>query len=230
MTKNLPKPWSDILLGSIASIAVFILTVVFSRWENLQLSEIGVVPRKQTLPLFGCGFGIGLLLAIAQGLLVITFSDVKLMYAPQTSTITIFLTLILYLILAFREELAFHGYALRSLTYAIGSWKAQLMIAIIFSLEHFAGGYTVTQAFLGAGIGSILFGIAALKSGGIALPVGLHAAWNFGQWSIGFKNEPGIWQTIIAKGYESKYEIVNFTFYLLVMLIAIASFYFYKRK
>jgi membrane protease YdiL (CAAX protease family) len=229
-TKSILKPWSEIILGILAAIAVFILTLVFAQWEKLKLTDIGVIPTKQTFPRFIYGFGIGLFLAIIQGLLVVAFSSSKLVYAPQTSYLSILLTLFLYLILAVREELAFRGYALRSLTYAIGSWKAQLIIAAIFSLEHWVGGYTFKQAFLGAGIGAVLFGIAAIKSKGIALPIGIHAAWNFGQWSIGFKNEPGIWQAIVEKGHELEFENVNFAFYLLVMILAIASFYFYKRK
>lgn len=230
LTKDLPRPWSEILLGSSAAIGVFILTIIFCRWESLKLHEIGVMPKKQMIPLFAYGFLIGLILGLVQALLVITFSNVKLIYATQTSALSILLMLFLYIILALREELAFRGYALRSLAFAIGSWKAQFIIFVVFSLEHLAGGYTFKQAFLGAGIGAILFGIAALKTKGIALPVGLHAAWNFGQWAIGFKNEPGIWQTIVEKGYESEYGNTSFVFYILVMLIAIASFYFYKRK
>lgn len=229
VTKNLPEPWSEILLGSIAVIAVFILSILFSNWEKLTLTDIGIIPTKQTLPLFVYGFCIGLLLASVQGLLVVTFSSAQVILAPQTPFLSILFTLFLYLILALREELAFRGYALRSLAYSIGSWKAQFIIILIFSLEHLAGGYTLKQAFLGAGIGALLFGIAALKSKGIALPVGIHAAWNFGQWSIGFKNEPGIWQTIIEKGGESNYEKISFVFYLIVMIIAITCFIFYDK-
>jgi membrane protease YdiL (CAAX protease family) len=136
----------------------------------------------------------------------------------------------LYFILALREEMAFRGFPLQSLNKSIGSWKSQLIIALIFSLEHLAGGYTLLQAFLGAGIGAILFGIAALKSKGIALPVGIHLAWNFGQWCAGFKNEPGIWQNFIEKGFESKHEQISFAFYILVMGLAILAFYFYRKK
>jgi membrane protease YdiL (CAAX protease family) len=230
LTRDLPKPWSDILLGVAATIGVFVLTIVFSRWEKLTLNDIGVLPRKQTIPLLTGGFAIGLFLAITHTLLVITFGKVTWTYAPQTSLVSILLTLFLYLILALREELAFRGYALRSLAYAIGPWKAQGMIALIFALEHLAGGYTLKQAFLGAGTGAILFGMAALKSKGIALPVGLHAAWNFGQWATGLKNEPGIWQTLVEKDYESDYENLSFAVYLVVMALAIAGFYFYKKE
>ena len=44
---------------------------------------------------------------------------------------------------------------------------------------------------------------------GIAFPVGLHAAWNFGQWIFGFKNVPGIWEAIVEKGYGP--EVMNIT-------------------
>ena len=105
---------------------------------------------------------------------------------------------------------------------------SQIIIAIIFALEHLAGGYTWVQAFWGAGVGALLFGLATLKTGGIALPVGLHAAWNFGQWCLGFKNEPGIWQAIVEPNYETRHEQLVFLFYLLVMGIGIGSFYFYR--
>lgn len=230
LTNNLPKPWSEILLGIIATILVFALTVVFARWEKLQLNEIGIAPGAQTLKKFIVGFSIGLLLALFQAVLVLASSHSKLLLVPGLSVRTILITFFLYLILALREELAFRGYPLRSLSYAIGSWKSQLIVAIVFSLEHLAGGYTLFQAFLGAGIGAILFGIAAIKSKGIALPVGVHFAWNFGQWCVGFKNEPGIWKKYIEKGFEETHEQISFAFYILVMSLAILAFYFYDRK
>ncbi len=230
LTNNFPKPWSEFLLGTIATILVFGLTIAFTRWEKIQLRDIGVIPNRQTLRKFILGFSIGLLLVFLQVMLVLAVSHSKLIIVPGLSIKPILIMFSLYFILALREELAFRGFPLRSLNYAIGSWKSQLIIASIFSLEHLAGGYTLFQAFLGAGIGAILFGIAALKSKGIALPVGIHLAWNFGQWCAGFKNEPGIWQNFIEKGFEAKHEQISFTFYILVMGLAILSFYFYHKK
>lgn len=37
----------------------------------------------------------------------------------------------------------------------------------------------------------ILFGTAALVSGGLALPIGLHAAVNITMWAVGEKGAPG---------------------------------------
>lgn len=230
LTKNFPKPWSDLLLGTIATILVFGLTIIFARWGKIQLKDIGVIPNRQTFSKFIFGFSIGILLVLLQVLLVLTFGHSKLLLVPELPIKPILIMFSLYFILSLREELAFRGFPLRSLNYAIGSWKSQLIIALIFSLEHWAGGYTLFQAFLGAGIGAILFGIAALKSKGIALPVGIHLAWNFGQWCAGYKNEPGIWQNFIEKGFEAKHEQISFAFYILVMSLAILAFYFYLKK
>lgn len=230
LTNSFPKPWPEFLLGTIATILVFGLSIVFARWEKIQLKDIGIIPNHQTFGKFIFGFSIGLLLVLLQVILVLAISHSKLILVPQLSIKPVLIMFSLYFILSLREELAFRGFPLRSLNYAIGSWKSQLIIALIFSLEHLAGGYTLFQAFLGAGIGAVLFGIAALKSKGIALPVGIHLAWNFGQWCAGFKNEPGIWQNFIEKGFEAKHEQISFAFYILVMGFAILGFYFYHKK
>lgn len=230
LTNGLPKPYSDILHIIIAIIAIFGITILFSRWEKITLFEIGLVPHRKTINLFVFGFVIGLVMALTQALATVYFTQSKLVLVPSLSLSPILLTFLLYFVGSLREELAFRAYPLRTLAYSIGSWKAQIIIALIFAIEHMAGGYTFVQAFLGSAVGAILFGIAALKTKGIALPVGLHMAWNFGQWCVGFKNEPGIWEYIIGNGSDSYNEIIGYTSYLLVMGLAILGFYFYRPK
>jgi membrane protease YdiL (CAAX protease family) len=230
LTSNFPKPWSELLLGTIAAILVFLLTIVFARWEKIQLWEIGVIPNRQTLAKFIGGLSIGLLLAFLHIMLVLAFTHSKLIFVAGITVRPVLLAFSLYFVLALREELAFRGFPLRSLNFAIGSWKSQFIIALIFSLEHLAGGYSFLQAFAGAGIGAILFGIAALKSKGIAVPTGIHLAWNFGQWCAGYKNEPGIWQNVIDKGFAPRYEQISLIVYVTIMSLAILTFYFYRKK
>jgi len=229
LTKGMSSRWSQHLLVLIACIVTIGLTVLFVRWEGLRLSDVGVIPGRQSISRIGIGFIIGLLLALGHAALVMLFGHVKLVRSP-TMTFGYFMSgFLLYLFIACREELAFRGYPLRSLNYMLGAWRAQAIIFVIFSLEHIAGGMNWGQAFLGPGVGAILFGIAAIKTKGIALPIGLHMAWNFGQWTLGFKNEPGIWQSIIEKGYETQVEQVGFVCYWLVMGLAILAFYYYYR-
>jgi len=143
---------------------------------------------------------------------------------------TIIFYLLLYILVAIREELAFRGYPLFSLNHRFGLWTTQIIILIIFSLEHVAGGMTWFQAFLGTGTGALLFGFAALKTNGIALSIGLHAAWNFGQWCLGFKKETGLFHGIVEKGFENVVERNGWISYLVIMIIAVVIFYFYKPE
>jgi len=156
-------------------------------------------------------------------------SPLILVRTREINIVSIGLNLLLYLSVAFREELAFRGYPLRSLNYAIGPWGAQLVIALIFVTEHVVGGMTWPQAILGSGLGALLFGLAALKTKGLALPIGLHSAWNFVQWLLGFKNGTGWYKVVVEKGNEAKVELVGGISYLLVMGMAILAFYYWKR-
>jgi len=229
LLKGCKKPWADLSLGFFAATASFLLSIPFAKWEKVSLRQLGLIPGKATLGKLVTGFLIGLLIAGLHLALALIFGYISLIHATP-SFYTVALSFLLYLILATREEIAFRGFALRSLTYKIGAWKAQLIIAFIFALEHMAGGFTWQQAFFGSGVGAVLFGLAALRTKGIALPVGLHAAWNFGQWCFGMKNTPGIWQVSVSKGFEEKNEQIIMICYLIVMWLAITAFFLYPLK
>ena len=230
LTKSFPVNIADLASIFIATILSFILVVLFTRWEKLSLADVGVVPGKQTIVRFIAGYCIGLLMAVTQALTVFGFGHLRLVLS-NASILQIVLPFLLYFFVACREELVFRSYALRSLNYSFKAVFALSIITILFILEHVAAGMTWKMAVIGSGFGGILFGIAALKTKGLALPLGLHSAWNFGQWAMGFKNKTGIFEAINEKGYEAKNEIISLTVYVLVMLLAIISILlFYKNK
>jgi uncharacterized protein len=226
ITHNLHGQWSMLVTGLIACGLTAVFTLIFVRWEGIALADVGVIPGKKTSRRALIGFTIGLILAITQLLLVLVTGHIRLIYSGVNPAI-IALALLVYFVLAAREELAFRGYPLFNLNRAMGPWPAQIIVAVIFALEHVVGGVPWLQAFLGAGVGSILFGIAALKTKGLALPIGLHAAWNFGQWALGFKDDSGLWKVIIEKGYQQHFEQMQTIAYLIVMVPAIVLFYYF---
>ncbi|MFI5163196.1 MAG: CPBP family intramembrane glutamic endopeptidase [Sphingobacteriales bacterium] len=230
LTHNLQGQWSILLTGLIACCLTAAFTLIFVKWEGVSLADVGVVPGKKTAWHILAGFFMGLVLAIIQPLLVLLMGHAKLTYTAAANPAIIALALLVYFVLASREELAFRGYPLQSLNRALGPWPAQIIVAVIFALEHVVGGVPWLQAFLGAGVGSILFGIAALKTKGLALPIGLHAAWNFGQWALGFKDNSGLWKVIVEPGYQHHFEQMQTIAYLIVMVPAIALFYFWQRN
>jgi hypothetical protein len=137
--------------------------------------------------------------------------------------------LVAYLLLACREELAFRGYPLRRLDRSFGPWSAQLIVALVFALEHRAGGYSWTNALFGTFVGSLLFGMAALATRGLALPIGLHAAWNFGQWIIGEKESSGLWKPIIPGGPSASTDHVVLIAYVAVFGLATLAFWWFRK-
>jgi hypothetical protein len=100
-------------------------------------------------------------------------------------------------------------------------------IAILFAIEHHLGGVSWTTAMIGAGTGSIVFSVAALVTKGLAVPIGIHAAWNFGQWALGLKGSAGIW----APGGPQDRDayLAGMVIYIAVMVCVATSFIGWER-
>jgi len=172
----------------------------------------------------------GFVLSGLQVLIVIIDGHTKLSISSAMVVSQVGIIFLLYFFAALREEIAFRGYPLRTLDACIGPGAAQAIIAIVFIAEHFIGGMNWWQAILGPGVGAIWFGIAALRTKGIALSFGLHLAWNFSQWTFGFKDQGGIFKPVIEAGYESHVELVGWIGYLFTMSVGIVSLHFWKRS
>ncbi len=216
-TKELSKPKGDLLSIFIAVLATFFLTFLFV----IKLSDIGLKPGIITLKRLFFGFIIGLLLAVLQALIVMAFGHLKLIMTSGFNWGTIVFSLFFYLLIAVREELVFRSYLLRTLDNKFKATFALSVMIILFILEHIVSGMSWKMAIVGSGLGGLLFGVAALKTKGIALPIGLHTAWNFGQWMTGFKNQSGIWNAVVDKGYEIQTENIGLAAFVLVMVSAI---------
>lgn len=162
--------------------------------------------------------------------IVWSFGHLKLQYMTIASLQQIMLSFLLYLFVACREELVFRSYPLRSLAYTFSSAVALAIIVAIFIAEHIIAGMSWQMAVVGSGLGGVLFGVAALKTKGLALPLGLHSAWNFGQWIMGFKNEDGLWRAIVDKGYEKDTENIGLAAFVVVIVLAIIGVVLFYRK
>ena len=230
MVPKLPGMRSEIVLGTIATLWALVLTFVFVWWEGLSLEEVAVVPDVRSPARFALGFAIGLLIVVLWWSALAVFSDIKWVPIADAFCIQSVIVLVAFIVLSCREELAFHGYPLQRLKGSFGIWRALLFMALLFAVEHMAGGWTWTQALLGSGVGSLMFGMAAIASRGLALPIGLHAAWNFGHWSLGHKGQPGIWEAVISPGFEDRAQFVGMAAYLTVMCSATLAFWLWYRR
>lgn len=228
--RSFPQLPPGFLLGALTSVGTFLLTFAFVRWERLRLDDVGATFDRRSPMRFAIGFLIGTLLVALHVLIEGTIGHVRWARSDGPGSGTIALLLVTYVLLACREELAFHGYTLRRLYSSIGLWGAQLIVAIVFALEHAAAGSTWTQAILGAGVGSLLFGMAAITTRGLAVPIGLHAAWNFGDWMHGGKGAGGVWHPIVFESYRDRADQAAMAGYVIIMVVATLIFWRLLRR
>jgi uncharacterized protein len=230
LTPRVPGLTPAFFIGLVTSLGTFALTVLFVRWDGLGLQDVGALLGRHSLSRFLLGFLLGLLLVALHTLIERFAGDVRWARAPGVRFFEAATALATYLLLACREELAFHGYPLRRLEQLFGLLASLLAVALVFAVEHVAGGSTWAQALFGAGVGSLLFGMAAIATRGLAVPIGLHAAWNFGDWMRGEKNSSGLWKPIVVDGFQERAQLVGMIGYAMVMLSATLAFWWWYRR
>jgi membrane protease YdiL (CAAX protease family) len=230
VTRKIPGPWGNLVLGLVAAFAAFALTVLFVRWEGLPLERVGAALKRDSLLRFAWGFLAGLVLVALYASILAAAGHVRWVREPLTGFDVIVTTLLTHIALSCREELGFRGYPLQRLKDFLGVWGAQIIVALAFGAEHMAGGWPVSRALLGASVGSLLFGMAAIATRGLALPIGLHAAWNFGDWILGGKGPGGVWSVVVDEGQQRSAQITGTIAYLAVMGSATFVFWIWYRS
>jgi len=94
----------------------------------------------------------------------------------------------LFLVVACREELLFRGYAFQRLVDGLGAGSALAVGALFFAYAHWdnpgMGGAVRGWATLNIGLAGVLLGLCWLRTRSLAMPMGLHLAWNWTQGSL----------------------------------------------
>jgi CAAX protease family protein len=227
-----PWPWTRIANGVLATAGALVITHLFIKSDGLDAKAIGVAIVSGSLGRLLIGVGIGLAM-FGLHLTIITFigGGIEFERDPDVGFKLLGLAALTYLLLSAMEEVAFRGYAMRVLDARYGLWVAQLVIAALFVFYHVAGGQDPMSALLGTGLGSLCFGMAAMASRGLALPMGLHAAWNFVDWMIGGKSEAsGAWGLAIDEAALPRVQLVATTSYFVVLGGATLVFWWWYRK
>jgi len=180
--------YTAVLISLVFSLALLALSRTLLRHEGASLLELGLVPTRERRQQFGTGFAIsGLLffaIAVAQAAMVRAPWQLQGVPGIRAALIGVLLTGVLTL----TEELLFRGVALRYLRSLYGDRAAILLSAVLFGAYHLVQSDDWAMGavfrFLMPTLGGLLFGWAALRSRGLALPLGLHLGANWVQSSI----------------------------------------------
>ncbi|HVB58219.1 MAG TPA: type II CAAX endopeptidase family protein [Candidatus Acidoferrales bacterium] len=85
------------------------------------------------------------------------------------------------LCVGFFEEFAVRGYALFTLTTGIGFWPAAIVMSVFFGyLHHSNSGESIVGTFNAGAVG-FLFCLLLRRTGDLWMPIGFHAAWDWGE-------------------------------------------------
>ncbi len=172
--------------------SVFSLLMLAATWLALRrdggLARAGLTLTRHRGREFAIGFAAGAalfsMMALWRGAMVgatWNFAGVDALPAALTG-------LFVALVFLLPEELLFRGYAFRRLIDAAGIWPAILISAVLFGFYHLVGrpmwgmGAFFTVAM--PALGGIVFGWAAVRTRGLALPIGLHLGGNWVQASV----------------------------------------------
>lgn len=230
LAKTVSSQAGPLLIGSITSALTFVLTLLFVRWDRLRLRDVGAELTNRTAPRLLFGFSIGVVLVAVEDLTIYAAGHAHWVRDTSRPSSFILLALASYAALALREELAFRGYPLRRLEGAWGMWPALIVMTVAFTLEHAAGGWTWSHALLGPPAGALLFGMAALRTRGLAVPLGIHAAFNFAQWFMGQKETAGPFKLIVDPGFSGRAESLAYAAYLAGCITAAAAFWLSHKR
>lgn len=220
---------SLLFLAIVSSVGAFLITWAFTHWDSISLTSVGVGFGRGSITRLAFGLAVGFVILGAQWALMFVCGRVQLKFSQLFSLSTFVPIATAFLFLSAREELAFHGFALQRLRSIVGLWPAQMAIAAVFALEHMAGGTSPINALAGACMGSLLFGMAAIATRGLAVPIGIHAAWNIGDWLRGGKETPGMWRLVVEPGYESYVQATGLFTYMMVMALSTFGFWLLYR-
>lgn len=227
-----PPRYANLTWGLTASLAILAMTALVLKFEQRAPRDVGLGVDTHSVYRFLAGAALGI---TVYG---VTLLCISLLVAPLVvsaaappSGFAVLLMVCSLVALSSMEELGFRGYPLRTLMPAIGTWPAQIVIAVAFGLSHIAFGWPWQTVLLGVIPSALLFGTAAIVSGGIATPIGLHAAVNFAQWVVGEKESPGFWTLTVDPSHAARVgDIAPFIGAAVPLAVSLALWWWHTRR
>jgi len=97
----------------------------------------------------------------------------------------VFKPLILFILLALREEIIFRGILYRITEQSLGTWIALIISALLFGIVHITNDHADFLGILSAALAGVMLGVLYTISGRLWYPLAIHVGWNFFQYFFG---------------------------------------------
>lgn len=185
------------LIGTVFLLLVFLKNIDKKKFIDLGLHKFHAL--NDTFTGIWLGFAvmfIGLVILLLTG--QIQIADFSF------NTYEVMLSIVLFTIISFHEELLVRGYVLQNLMLSFNKYVALVLSSALFSVMHLANPAVNINGVIGLFIAGILLGLCYQRTGSLWLPIAFHFSWNFFQSLFGF-NVSGIDQhSIIHLSYHEE--------------------------
>lgn len=175
-------------LSPLPVLAIVLVTWVCTRLRREPLASVGLALNARWLRqmLIGSAAGIAMMLAVAS--LIYADGGVSFAMDPARSVHALGAAAWAFVWVALLEELLFRGFVFQRLVDGIGPGAAQMLMGLLFAVAHWGNpgmeGATQFWATLDTVLGALLLGFTYLRTGSLALPIGVHLGWNWAQGAL----------------------------------------------
>ena len=230
----LPNHFERLAHGIVGTLAAFLTTILFLKFDKKRFSDIGLTFERTTTVKFFAGIVVGVVIMGLLAMCVIYFSNMTVQVNPRSNVWYFLLMTLPIILLAFMEELGFRAYPLQILKDKIGIRPSIIVTSLLFALYHIVNAWSIVSIFLGPAVWGLVFGLAAIYSKGIAMPTGIHYAANLTTSALGAKNTTAsVWIVKQANTSTTKYGGVDWITILpslALLVLAIICIEIYMRR
>lgn len=167
---------------------LLLVTWICLRLRRQPLATVGLRIDRHWLRQAGCGIAFGGAQMLAVTALIYLAGGVRFGFDPARGWSALALGAWFFVWVALLEELLFRGFVFQRLVDGTGATIAQILMAVMFAVAHWGNpgmhGATEVWATIDTILGGLLLGFAYLRTGSLALPIGIHFGWNWVQGSL----------------------------------------------
>lgn len=166
-------------------IGTFLLIWVFMKFVDKEpFIKLGF-QTKNRLKDIVVGILIGIVVMASGYLILVSLKEIQFT-RTLIDTKDIILSILLYIIVAFAEEVLFRGYILKNLMTSFNKYVALIVSSILFALLHGMNPNMDLLSLTNLFLAGILLGLSYIYTKNLWFPIALHFSWNLFQTLFGF--------------------------------------------
>lgn len=184
VSANAPRETYQELIISLFGFMGTVLTVWFFVWkfDNERLWDIGLRIKNRGRDIV-YGFAFGLLIMLLGFTILIYLKEISVTAINFKASDFIY-SILLFVLVAFQEEIFIRGYILNNLMKSMNRYVALIISALFFSVLHIPNPDSTWLSFINITLAGLLLGLSYIYTRNLWFPIALHFSWNFFQGPI----------------------------------------------